>query len=128
MSNILLWWLNRKSTKLDTNKWPVGGARLETIGNICYGTGSPGLLLSIRSTIGRFLVRKLDVWAFPLLISKRMFSVNLVVIVESIHSIATHKAGDTDHFFIPAVASVASALGGLSTYPQFTYRRLTHPS
>ena len=22
---------------MDTNKWPVGGARLETIGNIVYG-------------------------------------------------------------------------------------------
>ncbi|KAF9786879.1 CDF-like metal transporter [Thelephora terrestris] len=79
MSNILLWWLNRKSNKLDTNKWPVGGARLETIGNICYGI--------------------------------LMFSVNLIVIVESVHSIITHKPGDSDHFFIPAVASVASALG-----------------
>ena len=38
MSNVLLWWLHRVSTRLDTNKWPVGGARLETIGNICYGT------------------------------------------------------------------------------------------
>lgn len=78
MGNVLLWWLHRVSKKLDTNKWPVGGARLETIGNICYG----------------FV----------------MFSVNLVVIVESIHSVATHKADDTDHFFVPAVASVASAL------------------
>jgi len=37
MSNLLLWRLHRVSKKLDTNKWPVGGARLETIGNICYG-------------------------------------------------------------------------------------------
>lgn len=54
---------------------------------------------------------------FPFLTSKRMFSVNLIVIVESVHSIATHKRGDTDHFFIPAVASVASALGSLCTHP-----------
>ena len=38
MSNLLLWRLHRLSKKLDTNKWPVGGARLQTIGNICYGT------------------------------------------------------------------------------------------
>ena len=38
MSNLLLWKLHRLSKRLDTNKWPVGGARLETIGNICYGT------------------------------------------------------------------------------------------
>ena len=37
MSNLLLWQLHRLSKTLDTNKWPVGGARLETIGNICYG-------------------------------------------------------------------------------------------
>ncbi|KIM47677.1 hypothetical protein M413DRAFT_206541 [Hebeloma cylindrosporum] len=36
-SNVLLFWLHRKAVKLDSNKWPVGGARLETIGNIVYG-------------------------------------------------------------------------------------------
>jgi len=36
-SNVLLFWLNRKAARLDINKWPVGGARLETIGNIVYG-------------------------------------------------------------------------------------------
>jgi len=36
-SNVLLFWLHRKAPKLDVNKWPVGGARLETIGNIVYG-------------------------------------------------------------------------------------------
>ena len=37
-SNILLWWLHRKAVSLDTSKWPVGGARLETIGNCIYGS------------------------------------------------------------------------------------------
>jgi divalent metal cation (Fe/Co/Zn/Cd) transporter len=36
-SNVLLFWLHKKATRLDINKWPVGGARLETIGNIVYG-------------------------------------------------------------------------------------------
>jgi divalent metal cation (Fe/Co/Zn/Cd) transporter len=36
-SNVLLFWLHRKAAKLDVNKWPVGGARVETIGNIVYG-------------------------------------------------------------------------------------------
>lgn len=40
-SNILLFWLHRKAAGLDGNKWPVGGARLETIGNIVYGTEHP---------------------------------------------------------------------------------------
>ena len=40
-SNVLLFWLHRKAAKLDSNKWPVGGARLETIGNIIYGARCP---------------------------------------------------------------------------------------
>lgn len=36
-SNVLLIWLHKKASALDLNKWPVGGARLETIGNIVYG-------------------------------------------------------------------------------------------
>ena len=36
-SNVLLVWLNKKADALDVNKWPVGGSRLETIGNIVYG-------------------------------------------------------------------------------------------
>lgn len=47
MSNLLLWRLHRLSKKLDTNKWPVGGARLETIGNICYGTDHRIFCLSL---------------------------------------------------------------------------------
>ena len=39
-SNVFLIWVQRKREKLDTNKWPVGGARLETIGNIVYGLSS----------------------------------------------------------------------------------------
>jgi len=59
MSNLLLWRLHRLSKKLDTNKWPVGGARLQTIGNICYGTSHrvPRLIYSITP---RFLVRKFE--------------------------------------------------------------------
>lgn len=36
-SNVLLFWLHKKATRMDANKWPVGGARLETIGNVVYG-------------------------------------------------------------------------------------------
>jgi hypothetical protein len=57
-----------------------------------------------------------SVLRFSLLTSKRMFAVNLVIIVESVRSIATHKDGEANVFFIPAVASVASALGWLSTH------------
>jgi divalent metal cation (Fe/Co/Zn/Cd) transporter len=36
--NVLLYYINHKSSRMDVNKWPVGGARLETIGNVVYGT------------------------------------------------------------------------------------------
>ncbi|OAX35648.1 CDF manganese transporter [Rhizopogon vinicolor AM-OR11-026] len=37
-SNIFLYWTHKKAMSMDVNKWPVGGARLETIGNIVYGS------------------------------------------------------------------------------------------
>jgi len=57
-SNVLLFWLHRKAAKLDSNKWPVGGARLETIGNIVYGflMGSVNLVVIVEST--RTLISK----------------------------------------------------------------------
>ncbi|KAJ7922770.1 CDF-like metal transporter [Mycena leptocephala] len=50
-SNILLFWLHRKADQLDGNAWPVGGARLETIGNIVYGflMGSVNLVVIVES-------------------------------------------------------------------------------
>ncbi|KAF9469631.1 CDF-like metal transporter [Collybia nuda] len=49
-SNVLLFWLHRKALKLDVNAWPVGGARLETIGNIVYGLmGSVNLVVIVES-------------------------------------------------------------------------------
>jgi len=79
-SNVLLLWLHKKANGLDENKWPVGGTRLETIGNIVYG----------------FL----------------MGSVNLVVIVESVRTIVTHKNGDdTNTLHIPSLIAVGAALG-----------------
>ncbi|KAH8094713.1 cation efflux family-domain-containing protein [Cristinia sonorae] len=48
-SNILLVWLHKKASRLDANKWPVGGSRLETIGNIVYGflMGSVNLVVIV---------------------------------------------------------------------------------
>jgi len=53
-SNVLLFWLHRKAPKLDVNKWPVGGARLETIGNIIYGflMGSVNFVVIVESVRG----------------------------------------------------------------------------
>ncbi|KAI0050597.1 CDF-like metal transporter [Auriscalpium vulgare] len=50
-SNILLYWINVKASKMDVNKWPVGGARLETIGNVVYGflMGAVNLVVIVES-------------------------------------------------------------------------------
>lgn len=37
-SNIFLYWTHKKAMSMDVNKWPVGGSRLETIGNVVYGS------------------------------------------------------------------------------------------
>ncbi|PAV22804.1 CDF-like metal transporter [Pyrrhoderma noxium] len=52
-SNLLLFWLHRKAQTLDVNKWPVGGSRLETIGNIVYGflMGSVNLIVIVESVL-----------------------------------------------------------------------------
>ncbi|KIM88799.1 hypothetical protein PILCRDRAFT_813779 [Piloderma croceum F 1598] len=49
-SNVLLFWLHKKASRMDVNKWPVGGSRLETIGNIVYGDmGSVNLVVIVES-------------------------------------------------------------------------------
>ncbi|KAG6334132.1 hypothetical protein ID866_4955 [Astraeus odoratus] len=40
-SNLFLYYMHKRALKMDVNKWPVGGARLETIGNIIYGEATP---------------------------------------------------------------------------------------
>ncbi|KAK0495182.1 CDF-like metal transporter [Armillaria luteobubalina] len=59
-SNVVLFWLHVKAEKLDMNKWPVGGARLENIGNIVYGSlmASVNLIVVVESV--RSLVSKED--------------------------------------------------------------------
>lgn len=39
-SNIWLFFIHRQAERLDVERWPVGGARLETVGNIVYGSYS----------------------------------------------------------------------------------------
>ncbi|KAK0480327.1 hypothetical protein IW261DRAFT_1477380, partial [Armillaria novae-zelandiae] len=56
-SNVVLFWLHLKAEKLDTNKWPVGGARLENIGNIVYGRMSSVNLIVVVESV-RSLVSK----------------------------------------------------------------------
>ncbi|KAG5352725.1 hypothetical protein C0989_000770 [Termitomyces sp. Mn162] len=65
-SNVLLFWLHRKAEKLDVNRWPVGGARLETIGNVVYGflMDSVNLVVVVESV--RSIVTKEDVKKFHL--------------------------------------------------------------
>ena len=37
-ANGVLWWCHWKAARMDRDKWPVGGERLETIGNIAFGS------------------------------------------------------------------------------------------
>ncbi|GBE77249.1 CDF manganese transporter [Sparassis crispa] len=50
-SNVMLFWLHKKAAELDVNKWPVGGSRLETIGNVVYGflMGAANLVVIVES-------------------------------------------------------------------------------
>jgi hypothetical protein len=50
-------------------------------------------------------------WLPGWLTSLRMAAVNLVVIVESLRDIITHKGDDVKEFFLPSVIAVAVALG-----------------
>ncbi|KAJ3826036.1 CDF-like metal transporter [Lentinula raphanica] len=95
-SNILLLWLHNKSVSLDSKKWPVGGARLETIGNIIYGNYT-----TLKISYAR-LTRSLSGFL--------MSSVNLVVIVESVRDLITHTNGSVKDFHLPSILAVASAL------------------
>ncbi|KAK0470072.1 CDF-like metal transporter [Desarmillaria tabescens] len=56
-SNVMLFWLHVKAEKLGMNKWPVGGARLENIGNVVYGLmASVNLIVvveSVRSIVSK---------------------------------------------------------------------------
>ncbi|KII93308.1 hypothetical protein PLICRDRAFT_151886 [Plicaturopsis crispa FD-325 SS-3] len=65
-SNVVLYWLHKKASRMDVNRWPVGGARLETIGNIVYGfaMGSVNLVVIVESVAS--LIRREEDKAFYL--------------------------------------------------------------
>ncbi|VDC05756.1 unnamed protein product [Peniophora sp. CBMAI 1063] len=50
-SNLLMYYIYRKAGRLDVNKWPVGGGRLECIGNVVYGSlmGAVNLVVIVES-------------------------------------------------------------------------------
>ncbi|KAH9049513.1 CDF-like metal transporter [Lactarius hengduanensis] len=104
-SNFLLYYINHKSSRMDVNKWPVGGARLETIGNVIYGTffwHSPWVFC----TRSMFSVLRI---AVDFILS--MGSVNFIVIIESARDLITHKNQDLKDFHVPSVVAVGAALG-----------------
>ncbi|KAN0135624.1 CDF zinc transporter 2 [Lactarius tabidus] len=95
-SNFLLYYINHKSSRMDVNKWPVGGARLETIGNVVYG------FLCELNIIGNWTTVDFTL---------SMASVNFIVIIESARDLITHKNQDLNDFHIPSIVAVAAALG-----------------
>ncbi|KAJ7292980.1 CDF-like metal transporter [Mycena rebaudengoi] len=67
-SNILLFWLHKKANKMDVNAWPVGGARLETIGNMDCSLlmGSVNLVVIVESAQSLVTKKNSDLKAFHL--------------------------------------------------------------
>jgi len=119
-SNFLLYYINHKSSRMDVNKWPVGGARLETIGNVIYGTffwHSPWISLILHPQV--FCARSMfSVHWIAVDFALSMGSVNFIVIIESARDLLTHKNQDLNEFHLPSVIAVAAALGrptGLSS-------------
>ncbi|TFK26653.1 CDF-like metal transporter [Coprinopsis marcescibilis] len=88
-SNVLLWWLHRKSVSLDARKWPVGGARLETIGNIIYGKWFAQITYSVLTFMG---------------------TVNLIVVIESVRGLALKEGDELRKFHLPSIIAVSVAL------------------
>jgi hypothetical protein len=114
-SNVLLFWLHRKAQKMDINRWPVGGARLETIGNIVYGTSAALVSNRLLNCHRRFFVR-MELSISVCIVTNyhnlcRMGSVNLVVIVESARSLITTENEDLKQFHIISIIGVAAATG-----------------
>jgi hypothetical protein len=118
-SNVLLFWLHRKAAKLDVNKWPVGGARLETIGNVVYGKYKPSLSLYYSGSFSRFPVSALVISSTSWSTHYRMGSVNFVVIVESVRGLATGE-GHAE-FHLAAIITVGAALGMWLQRPTMKY-------
>lgn len=57
-SNVLLYYTHKKASNLDVDKWPVGGSRLVTIGNIAYGMyRTSGACRSLTTALYRYSVR-----------------------------------------------------------------------
>ena len=112
---MLLFWLHAKAKRLDVNKWPVGGARLTTIGNIVYGTTashvSTTLLVDQSPRLPVRLPSEL-LLIFEITCEPRsMGAVNLIVIVESVKSLI--EAQSDKKFHLPSIIAVGAALGAV---------------
>jgi len=131
-SNLVLFWLHKKAQKLDENKWPVGGSRLETIGNIVYGT-CPNSIISATTShcllYIRFSVSIIPCFVHLDLNDNSMSSVNLIVIVESVRVIIDKKGDGLVPFHLPSIIAVAAALGKcLGTIQQCYVNTYVYPS
>ncbi|KAF8343035.1 CDF-like metal transporter [Cantharellus anzutake] len=77
-SILVLKYFHYKASRLDVDKWPVGGSRLETIGNIAYGA--------------------------------LMGCVSLVVAVESMRTIFSHRDDQLNGFHQPSIIAAGAGL------------------
>ncbi|KAH8831648.1 CDF-like metal transporter [Flagelloscypha sp. PMI_526] len=82
-SNFILNYLHQKGQRLDKNKWPVGGNRLETVGNVVYGN----LMAAVNLVIIVESIRSI------------------------IERTSGGGGGETNDLHVPSVVAVAAALG-----------------
>jgi len=101
---------------MDINKWPVGGSRLETIGNIVYGMYCLIHCMPYLIVQGFCAPAFLAYFQFKLIVF-RMGSVNLVVVVESTRVLIDQSDKDTNDFHLPSIIAVGAALGSLNVSP-----------
>lgn len=120
-SNILLFWLHRKASRLDVNKWPVGGSRLENIGNIVYGMCTPPMVFRwpdidwwVKHTASMYI--SLFRLGNNSDLEHSMAMLNCIVIVESIRKLVTKEGNELQKFHLPSLVAVSVALGKLFAF------------
>lgn len=136
----MLYWLNAKSgilswpgsvhcftantAHLNTLQWPVGGSRLQSIGNIVFGKKKLQLRIMTYCYV-RLLVSMIKITnLFSLTLNcYRMGSVNFIVIVESARNLITSD-GDLNDFHLPSIIAVGVALCQHSSSILFLFWRM----
>ncbi|KAJ9115062.1 hypothetical protein QFC22_005390 [Naganishia vaughanmartiniae] len=102
-ANILLNILHKRAKTVDEKKWPIGGSRFESSESDYSGVSESGLGIYL------FATKYGELISGNIVYGGLMGMVNMILIVESIRTAVTHKDGDTNKLYIPALVSVGVA-------------------